>query len=97
MTVKLSAGGASLDDWRRILRGSGVRLDPAHRAGVAASAATVGRILRRGEPVYGINTGFGKLSMVRTQIPPILQRSSATSFCLTPPASGSRSRSRRRA
>jgi histidine ammonia-lyase len=67
MTVKLSAGGASLDDWRRILRGSGVTLDPAHRAGVAASAATVERILRRGEPVYGINTGFGKLSMVRIE------------------------------
>ena len=68
MTVKLSAGGASLDDWRRILRGSGVTLDPAHRAGVAASAATVERILRRGEPVYGINTGFGHFADV--VIPP---------------------------
>ena len=26
-----------------------------------SSAAAVGRILSHGEPVYGINTGFGKL------------------------------------
>jgi histidine ammonia-lyase len=32
---------------------------------VAESAAAVERILRRGEPVYGINTGFGKLASVR--------------------------------
>jgi histidine ammonia-lyase len=32
---------------------------------VALSAAAVGRILARGEPVYGINTGFGKLASVR--------------------------------
>ena len=31
----------------------------------AASAASVERILARGEPVYGINTGFGKLAGVR--------------------------------
>ena len=34
-------------------------------AGVAAGAAALGRILARGEPVYGINTGFGKLASVR--------------------------------
>lgn len=30
-----------------------------------ASAETVGRIVARGEPAYGINTGFGKLAKVR--------------------------------
>ncbi len=30
-----------------------------------ASAAAVARILERGEPVYGVNTGFGKLAGVR--------------------------------
>ena len=30
-----------------------------------ASAAAVARIVRRGEPVYGVNTGFGKLASVR--------------------------------
>ena len=44
--------------------GAGVR-STRPRAGVAASAAAVERILARGEPVYGINTGFGKLAGVR--------------------------------
>ena len=38
---------------------------PLVSAAVAASAAAVERILARGEPVYGINTGFGKLAGVR--------------------------------
>src|SRR5271166_2946882 len=65
MTVTLRAGEATLNDWRSIWRGAAVALDPSHRAGVSASAATVERILSRGEPVYGINTGFGKLAGVR--------------------------------
>jgi histidine ammonia-lyase len=32
---------------------------------IAESAAAVERILAKGEPVYGINTGFGKLASVR--------------------------------
>lgn len=32
---------------------------------VRASAATVKRVVAKGEPVYGINTGFGKLARVR--------------------------------
>ncbi len=65
MTVTLRAGAASLNDWRAIWRGAPVALDPAHEAAVAASAAAVERILDRGAPVYGINTGFGKLAGVR--------------------------------
>ena len=65
MTVTLVPGEAKLADWRRIWRGEGVALDPACRAGVAASAAAVQRILMSGEPIYGINTGFGKLATVR--------------------------------
>ena len=65
MTVTLRAGQASLEDWRAIWRGAPVALDPAHEAAVAASAAAVERILDRGAPVYGINTGFGKLAGVR--------------------------------
>ena len=67
MTVALRAGEASLADWRAIWRGAAVAIDPSHRPAVAASAATVGRILARGEPVYGINTGFGKLAGVRIE------------------------------
>ena len=32
---------------------------------IAASADAVARIVAKGEPVYGINTGFGKLASVR--------------------------------
>ena len=67
MTVTLRAGDATLSDWRRIWLGGPAALDPPHRARVSASAATVGRILARGEPVYGINTGFGKLAGVRIE------------------------------
>jgi len=67
MTVVLRPGEASLSDWRAVWRGEPVALDPACRAGVAAGADAVQRILGRGEPVYGINTGFGKLAGVRIE------------------------------
>jgi histidine ammonia-lyase len=65
MTVIIRPGAASLADWRAIWRGEPMAVDPASQASVAASAAAVERILARGEPVYGINTGFGKLAGVR--------------------------------
>ena len=61
----LTPGAIPYADWRAIYRGAEVGLDPVCRAGVAASAAAVQRILARGEPVYGINTGFGKLAKTR--------------------------------
>jgi len=65
MSIRLRSGAASLEDWRAVWRGARVALDPTSATGVAASAAAVARILERGEPVYGINTGFGKLANVR--------------------------------
>ena len=61
----LRPGEATLADWRAIYRGEAVALDPACRPAVAASAAAVSAILAQGEPVYGVNTGFGKLATVR--------------------------------
>ena len=61
----LKPGGISLEEWRAIYRGAGARLDPAYWPGVEASAAAVARIVAKGEPVYGVNTGFGKLASVR--------------------------------
>ncbi len=61
----LTPGDVSLAQWRAIYRGGPVTLDPAASPAIAQSAAAVGRILARGEPVYGINTGFGKLASVR--------------------------------
>jgi histidine ammonia-lyase len=49
----------------RHLSGSPVRLDPAAAPAIAASAAAITRILAKGVPVYGINTGFGKLASVK--------------------------------
>ena len=63
--IVLNPGHASLADWRAIYRGVTPTLDPACQAAVQASADTVARIVAKGEPVYGINTGFGKLASVR--------------------------------
>ena len=63
----MRAGDVSLNQWREIWRGGAVALDPECAARVEASAATVERIVARGEPVYGVNTGFGKLSSVRIE------------------------------
>jgi histidine ammonia-lyase len=58
-------GAMTLADWRAIYRGGECRLDPAARPTVVRSAEAVAAIVARGEPVYGINTGFGRLSTVR--------------------------------
>jgi histidine ammonia-lyase len=65
MTRILVPGAVGLSDWRAIWLGEAARLDPASAPVIAGSAAAVERILARGEPVYGINTGFGKLASVR--------------------------------
>ena len=61
----LIPGAVPLGLWRDIYRGAVVGLDPGCAPGVAASAAAVAAIVRRGAPVYGINTGFGRLAQVR--------------------------------
>ncbi|WP_150291512.1 histidine ammonia-lyase [Sphingobium estronivorans] len=63
--MKLIPGEVSLAQWRAIYEGAAVGLDPACVPRIAAGAAAVERILARHEPVYGINTGFGKLASVK--------------------------------
>ena len=58
----LTPGQVPLAHWRAVLDGVRVRLDPTSSATIAASAAAVDAIVARGVPVYGINTGFGKLA-----------------------------------
>ena len=53
--------------WREVYRGAAVALDPAAYGVIDRSARAVSTILARGEPVYGINTGFGKLASVRIE------------------------------
>ena len=63
--ITLVPGATPLPDWRAIYFGASLRLDPASLPHIAASADAVARIVARGEPVYGINTGFGKLASVQ--------------------------------
>ena len=63
--VALRPGQTSLADWRAIYRGAAVTLDPACHAAVAAGAKAVAAMLDRGDPIYGINTGFGRLASIR--------------------------------
>ncbi|MGH8444798.1 MAG: histidine ammonia-lyase [Solimonas sp.] len=65
ITIALTPGSTSLDDWRTVYRGATPRLDASCRAAVERGAAAISRILANGKPVYGINTGFGKLATVR--------------------------------
>ena len=63
--ITLKPGAVNLHDWRAIYQGADARLDPTWLPAVEASARTVEAIVANGEPVYGINTGFGKLAGVR--------------------------------
>lgn len=61
----LIPGAVPLAQWRAIYRGAPARLDPSSAMKVRRGADAVATILARGEPVYGINTGFGKLAGIR--------------------------------
>ena len=63
--VLIRPGAMTLTDWRSVYFGAPVALDENCRPDVEAGAATIADILARHEPVYGINTGFGKLASVR--------------------------------
>ncbi|MCJ2187649.1 histidine ammonia-lyase [Novosphingobium beihaiensis] len=63
----LTPGAIPYADWRAIYEGAAPTLDPACAGAIAASAAAVERIVAKGAPVYGINTGFGKLASVRIE------------------------------
>jgi histidine ammonia-lyase len=67
IAIVLTPGSTTLASWRSIYRGASPRLDAGCRAAVERSAATVAQIASKSEPVYGINTGFGKLATVRIE------------------------------
>jgi histidine ammonia-lyase len=64
-TLVLTPGKVSLAEWRCVYRGGSVSLDPACWPAVARAAEVVATVVGRGIPVYGINTGFGKLATIR--------------------------------
>lgn len=61
----ITPGAMTLADWREIYDGASATLDAGAWDAIDASAAAVARIVAKGAPVYGINTGFGKLASVR--------------------------------
>ena len=64
-TVTITPGTMALADWREIYEGASAELSDGAWDAIDASAAAVARIVAKGAPVYGINTGFGKLASVR--------------------------------
>ncbi len=67
MTELLKPGELTLAQLRRLccVDPGPVQLDPACRPGIRASAALVKRAADGDAPVYGVNTGFGKLASTR--------------------------------
>jgi histidine ammonia-lyase len=63
--ITLTPGRTALADWRAIYRGAPAKLDESCHPAVAANAQAVDAIIKSGDAVYGINTGFGKLAQVR--------------------------------
>src|SRR3954453_19249938 len=63
--IVVKPGTVDLDDLARVLEGASVVLDPSFWPGVEGAAEIFGRAAGADAPVYGINTGFGKLASKR--------------------------------
>jgi histidine ammonia-lyase len=64
--MKLTPGALTLDDLQGVHGGGApIEIDPAAMAAVKASAAVVAGAASGSAPVYGVNTGFGKLASTR--------------------------------
>jgi histidine ammonia-lyase len=76
MTEHVILTGSSLTstDVVRVARGgAAVQIDPSAARSADASRAAIERVVERGEAVYGVNTGFGKLASVRIDHADLLQ------------------------
>lgn len=64
--VALTPGGLGLAELRRIYRAAApLRLPADWQARLRAARAVVERVVAEGRPVYGVNTGVGKLAQTR--------------------------------
>ncbi|MFZ2649605.1 MAG: histidine ammonia-lyase [Burkholderiaceae bacterium] len=64
--LSLRPGGLTLDDLLAVhAGGTALTLDPGALPGISAAAAIVQRAAAGDAPVYGVNTGFGKLASTR--------------------------------
>src|ERR1700758_2214893 len=76
-------GKVGLDDLSRVLLGAAVVLEPSFWPSVEAASHIVAKAARADVPVYGINTGFGKLASKRIAADQTtaLQRNLIVSHC----------------
>ncbi|MDI7861977.1 histidine ammonia-lyase [Rhizobiaceae bacterium n13] len=84
MTITLHPGSVPLKDLEIIYwTGEPARLDPTFDAGIAKAAARIAEIAAGNAPVYGINTGFGKLASIKIDAADVatLQRNLILSHC----------------
>ncbi|MBR0653846.1 histidine ammonia-lyase [Plastoroseomonas arctica] len=65
MSERLTPGSVTLTQLRAVFAGAPVALAPGWQAPVAASAQALAVRLEEGVPLYGVNTGFGKLASTR--------------------------------
>jgi histidine ammonia-lyase len=63
--ISVVPAAVRLADLRAIYQGADFAFDQSCRTAVDAGAHTIDAILAKGDPVYGVNTGFGKLASVR--------------------------------
>jgi histidine ammonia-lyase len=72
--LQLTGDGLTLDDAERILRGQVERLSlaPAARKRVAQARRCLEDLMAAGATIYGVNTGFGKLSNQRIEADEVL-------------------------
>ena len=82
-SIVVAPGKVSLDDLARVLAGAAVMLDPSFWPRVEAASSIVAKAARADAPVYGINTGFGKLASTRIAADQtaLLQRNLIVSHC----------------
>ncbi|WP_182419946.1 histidine ammonia-lyase [Bartonella sp. HY038] len=84
MTITLKPGEVTLEQISDIYwNGTSVKLDRSFDAAIEKGAARIAEIAQGNEPVYGINTGFGKLASIRIDASDVatLQRNLILSHC----------------
>lgn len=81
--IVVKPGDVSLDDLARVLAGATIALDPSFWPRVEAASQIVAQAACVAVPIYGINTGFGKLASTRiaSDQTALLQRNLILSHC----------------
>lgn len=74
--VIINRRGTTLDDVARVLEGAEFHLGPDAEDAITNSRLKIDSLLESGEPIYGVNTGFGRLAstVVPTEELSLLQR-----------------------